>query len=76
MGKEYVDDINYINGKKLDEILDTLPYYVKTYFRTIKSSKSSRTLLEYGRDLQRFFHIVRVNFIVAEKLPDHQGSFP
>ncbi len=67
MGKEYVDDINYINGKKLDEILDTLPYYVKTYFRTIKSSKSSRTLLEYGRDLQRFFNYLQELEVFRDK---------
>ena len=59
MGKEYVDEVNYNNNKKLDEILTTLPYYAKTYFRSIQDSKSSRTLLEYARDLQRFFNYVQ-----------------
>ena len=45
--------------KKLDQLLDELPKFCKTFFRGIEQTTSSSTRLGYAYDLRIFFNFIR-----------------
>ncbi len=51
----YHEEQNRQNILKMRAVLDTLPSYCKTYFRSIEEYTSTRTRLAYAYDLRVFF---------------------
>lgn len=51
----YHQQIDMNNIELIRNICDELPDYMRKFFRSIQQSKSSRTRLEYARDIKTFF---------------------
>ncbi len=49
------------NIRKMRLVLDTLPGWLKEYFRSIESSTSARTRLAYAYDIRMFFEFLKEN---------------
>lgn len=56
--RNYHDEQNKQNIIKIREVLDTLPYYCKTFFHGIEDYTSTRTRLAYAYDLRLFFEFL------------------
>lgn len=59
--KTYKELNDLENIRKLREVLQTLPAFCKTYFRSLETTKSTRTRLSYAYDLSVFFDFLRQN---------------
>ena len=59
--KNYHDEQNNINVRKMREILEELPSFCKLFFRGIQDSTSARTRLAYAYDLRLFFEFMHEN---------------
>ena len=59
--KTYKELNDLENIRKLREVLKTLPAFLKTYFRSLETTKSTRTRLSYAYDLSIFFEFLRQN---------------
>lgn len=59
--KTYKEQNDIENIRKLREILKKLPAFCKTYFRSLETTKSTRTRLSYAYDLSVFFEFLRQN---------------
>lgn len=59
--KTYKEQNDLENIRKLREVLTTLPAFCKTYFRSLETTKSTRTRLSYAYDLSVFFEFLRQN---------------
>lgn len=59
--KTYKEQNDLENIRKLREVLNTLPAFCKTYFRSLETTKSTRTRLSYAYDLSVFFEFLRQN---------------
>lgn len=46
------------NIRRLREILSTLPYFVKDYFRAMESTTSTKTRISYAYDIRIFFRFL------------------
>lgn len=55
----YHQQTNIYNITKLREILNTLPPFVKDYFRAIDATTSTRTRISYAYDIRVFFQFLR-----------------
>jgi len=49
------------NIRKMRLVLDTLPPWIREYFRAIESSTSARTRLAYAYDIRKFFEFLKEN---------------
>lgn len=54
-GRAYHEQIDMLNTIKLRELSDTLPPFVRQFFRGIEQNTSSRTRIAYAYDLHVFF---------------------
>lgn len=59
--KSYKELNDAENIRKLREVLKTLPAFLKSYFRSLETTKSTRTRLSYAYDLSVFFEFLRQN---------------
>ncbi|MCI8372043.1 MAG: tyrosine-type recombinase/integrase [Lachnospiraceae bacterium] len=59
--KTYKELNDLENIRKLREVLKSLPAFLKTYFRSLETTKSTRTRLSYAYDLSIFFEFLRQN---------------
>ncbi len=53
--EKYFNEQDKINTLKMREVLDTLPRFLRAYFRGIEPTTSARTRLGYAYDLRVFF---------------------
>jgi len=58
MEYSYHDQVDMQNIDYIRNICDTLPKYVKTFFRGIQQTHSSRSRLIYARDIKNFFEYI------------------
>ena len=64
---KYYTEQDKLNVLKMREVLDTLPRFLKQYFRGIEPTTSARTRLGYAYDLRTFFeYLHNVNPIVSK----------
>ena len=49
------------NIRKMRLVLDTLPTWLKEYFRSVESNTSARTRLAYAYDIRMFFEFLKEN---------------
>ena len=68
MALTYHEEENIKNFKKTENILKSLPDFVKEFFIAINLKTSSRTRLNYAYDLKLFFNYL------AENHPDFEGK--
>lgn len=59
--KSYKELNDAENIRKLREVLRTLPAFLRSYFRSLETTKSTRTRLSYAYDLSVFFEFLRQN---------------
>lgn len=59
--KTYKEQNDLENIRKLRQVLTTLPVFCKTYFRSLETTKSTRTRLSYAYDLSVFFNFLKQN---------------
>ena len=59
--KTYHEQQNIEGVKKLRELLNSLPNFVKSFFRGIEQTTESRTRIAYAEDLKVFFSFVKEN---------------
>lgn len=64
----YHEEQNRQNILKMRAVLETLPFFCKTYFRGIEEYTSSRTRLAYAYDLRLFFEYLQEHNPVCAKL--------
>jgi len=64
----YHDEQNNLNTIKMREVLDTLPYFCRSFFRGIQDTTSSRTRLAYAYDIRVFFEFMHENNPVCKKM--------
>lgn len=57
--KSYKELNDAENIRKLRQVLATLPAFLRTYFRSLETTKSTRTRLSYAYDLSVFFEFLR-----------------
>lgn len=57
--KTYKEQNDLENIRKLRQVLTTLPAFCKTYFRSLETTKSTRTRLSYAYDLSVFFTFLK-----------------
>ncbi len=65
--KNYHDEQNNINTRKMRDVLATLPSFCKSFFRGIQDSTSSRTRLAYAYDIRVFFEFLHDNNPLCKK---------
>lgn len=63
----YHEEQNRNNIVRLREVLDTLPFFCKDYFRGITEYTSTRTRLAYAYDLRVFFEFLHENNPICAK---------
>lgn len=64
---KYYNEQDKLNVLKMREVLDTLPRFLRQYFRGIEPTTSARTRLGYAYDLRTFFeYLHNVNPIVSK----------
>ena len=56
--KTYHDQTDEENILKLREVLKTLPYFARDYFRAIDATTTTRTRISYAYDIRLFFHFL------------------
>ena len=59
--RTYHDQKDIQNTLQLREVLKTLPGFVKTYFRAMEPTTSTRTRLSYAYDIRTFFRYLQEN---------------
>lgn len=59
--RTYKEQNDLENIRKLRDVLTALPAFCKTYFRSLETTKSTRTRLSYAYDLSVFFEFMRQN---------------
>lgn len=57
--RPYYEQVDRDNVVKLRELISTLPPYVRTFFRGIEPTTSSRTRIAYAYDLHVFFQFLK-----------------
>lgn len=66
--RNYHENLNIENTKKLRELIKELPPYVATYFRGIEHTTAPRTRIAYAIDLRTFFEFIhQTNPLYQEK---------
>ena len=65
--RPYHEQVDMLNTVKLRELTSTLPSFVRTFFRGIEPTTSSRTRIAYAYDLHVFFDYLTQNH------PDFKG---
>ena len=58
----YQQQIDMKNIDLIRNILNELPDYMRHFFRSIQTSKSTRTRLGYARDIKNFFEYILMNY--------------
>ncbi len=66
--KNYHDEINRNNILHLRELLDALPSFCRTYFRSVENTTATRTRIAYAYDLGVFFDFIHQNNPVCQKM--------
>ena len=66
--RNYHENVNIRNEKKLRELLKELPYFCREFFIGIEPSTSSRTRIAYAYDLGIFFEFLYENNPVCAKM--------
>lgn len=66
--RNYHENVNIRNEKKLRELLKELPYFCREFFIGIEPSTSSRTRIAYAYDLGIFFEFLHENNPVCAKM--------
>lgn len=61
--RNYHEQTDMANIRKLREILKTLPPFAKDYFRAVEPTTSTRTRISYAYDIRVFFR-----FLIEESL--------
>ena len=56
--KTYHDQTDEENILKLREVLKTLPYFARDYFRAIDATTTTRTRISYAYDIRLFFQFL------------------
>lgn len=72
--RNYHDNVNITNEKKLRELIHELPAFCLEFFIGIEPTTSSRTRIAYAYDLGVFFNFIHENNKVYEKMEIR--SFP
>lgn len=62
----YNQQVDMQNLELIRNISDQLPDYMRTFFRSIQTSKSSRTRLGYARDIKTFFEYICDVYVDAD----------
>ena len=57
--KTYKDQVDQENIQKLRNLLNSMPAFCGTYFRSLEATKSTRTRLSYAYDLNLFFSFLK-----------------
>ena len=57
--RPYYEQVDRDNVVNLRELISTLPPYVRTFFRGIEPTTSSRTRIAYAYDLHVFFQFLK-----------------
>ncbi|MBR1670037.1 MAG: tyrosine-type recombinase/integrase [Butyrivibrio sp.] len=72
--EKYYNEQDRLNTLKMREVLDTLPRFLKSYFRSIENTTSARTRLGYAYDIRVFFEFLHSNNPVLSKteIKDYQ----
>lgn len=66
--EKYYNEQDKINTLKMREVLDTLPRFLRQYFRGIEPTTSARTRLGYAYDLRVFFEYLHNENPVLSKI--------
>ncbi len=70
MKKSYYEERDLSCIKRTDEIIDTLPYYVKDFFIGVEPRTSSLTRLNYAYDLRVFYNFLTAKVFRGVKIID------
>ena len=62
----YSKETEIKENKKIEELLDTLPSFVRSYIRSIENNTTTKTRLEYIRDISNFFDYIKEKNNVSE----------
>ncbi len=66
--EKYYNEQDKINTIKMREVLDTLPRFLRQYFRGIEPTTSARTRLGYAYDLRVFFEYLHNENPILSKI--------